>query len=201
MTAADAARISLHAILPRSRANGPGTRMVIWFQGCTLGCPACFNPSTHPPSAEWMVSVPDLVKQIVCAADEIEGVSISGGEPLQQAPALMALLQDIRKQTHASVLLFSGYTRLEIDRMPLGPSILGLADVLIAGRYVQRLHDGRGLRGSSNQDVCFLTPRYGPDDLSRIPRTEVRIGATGIVEVTGIRPLDIVPFSSGTKVG
>ena len=37
----------IHAIEPRSRANGPGVRFVVWLQGCTLGCPGCFNPSTH----------------------------------------------------------------------------------------------------------------------------------------------------------
>src|SRR3972149_712339 len=39
--------LRLHALLPRSRANGPGMRAVIWFQGCTRGCPGCFNPETH----------------------------------------------------------------------------------------------------------------------------------------------------------
>ena len=38
---------AIHAIEPRSRANGPGARFVVWLQGCTLGCPGCFNPATH----------------------------------------------------------------------------------------------------------------------------------------------------------
>ena len=41
-------RIRLHAFEPASRANGPGPRAAVWFQGCTLGCPGCFNPDTHP---------------------------------------------------------------------------------------------------------------------------------------------------------
>jgi len=39
--------LRLHAFLPRSRANGPGWRSVVWVQGCSLGCPGCFNPQTH----------------------------------------------------------------------------------------------------------------------------------------------------------
>ena len=39
--------IRVHAVEPRSRANGPGARFVVWFQGCTLGCAGCFNPTTH----------------------------------------------------------------------------------------------------------------------------------------------------------
>ena len=37
----------LHAFIPASRANGPGLRTVVFFQGCTLGCQGCFNPETH----------------------------------------------------------------------------------------------------------------------------------------------------------
>lgn len=193
--------ISLHAILPSSRANGPGVRMVIWFQGCTMGCPACFNPLSHPRARTWVVSIADMLKKIVNATSEVEGVTISGGEPLQQVTALEALLRGIREKTDLSILLFSGYTRVEIERMPLGPSILGMVDVLIAGRYVRSLQCGRGLRGSSNQEVCFLTPRYGPDDISRIPAAEVRIGANGVVEVSGIRPLQIASIPIGKMQG
>ena len=39
--------VRVHATEPRSRANGPGARFVVWMQGCTLGCPGCFNPATH----------------------------------------------------------------------------------------------------------------------------------------------------------
>ena len=31
----------LHALIPASRANGPGLRAVVFFQGCSLGCPKC----------------------------------------------------------------------------------------------------------------------------------------------------------------
>ena len=37
----------LHAFVPASRANGPGLRAVIYFQGCSLQCAGCWNPDTH----------------------------------------------------------------------------------------------------------------------------------------------------------
>ena len=37
----------LHVLIPASRANGPGSRAVLFFQGCSIGCPKCWNPSTH----------------------------------------------------------------------------------------------------------------------------------------------------------
>ena len=37
----------LHAFLPASRANGPGLRAVVYFQGCNLNCAGCWNFLTH----------------------------------------------------------------------------------------------------------------------------------------------------------
>ena len=58
-------RLRLHAFLPRSRANGPGVRAVIWVQGCSLGCPGCFNPQTHAFSGGEVVTVEELFERIV----------------------------------------------------------------------------------------------------------------------------------------
>jgi pyruvate-formate lyase-activating enzyme len=37
----------VHAIMPASRANGPGLRCVVFVQGCNLNCAGCFNPWSH----------------------------------------------------------------------------------------------------------------------------------------------------------
>ena len=77
----------LHALIPASLANGPGLRAVVFFQGCTLACPGCFNPGTHP-FAGTEISVLALAERVVRAYREykLEGVTFSGGEPMQQAP-------------------------------------------------------------------------------------------------------------------
>ncbi|MGD0006352.1 MAG: 4Fe-4S cluster-binding domain-containing protein, partial [Anaerolineaceae bacterium] len=43
--------LNLHHFEPLSLVNGPGKRSVVWVQGCTLNCPGCFNPQTHPAIA------------------------------------------------------------------------------------------------------------------------------------------------------
>ena len=73
--------LNVHAILPRSRANGLGVRTVIWLQGCTLRCPGCFNPGTHSAEPRLLMPEADLLARIIADQHEIEGVSISGGEP------------------------------------------------------------------------------------------------------------------------
>ena len=183
----------LHAMEPRSRANGPGVRTVVWFQGCTLGCVGCFNPATHTPSgvdntdpsANFDTVVAGLAS---AAASGIEGLTLSGGEPMQQMDAAIALLAAARL-AGLSTLMFSGYTIEEIRQLPRGAEALTLLDVLIDGRYRSDLRLGQGLRGSSNQRVHLLSNRYTTRDIDDAPLGEVRIAPNGEVILTGVTPL------------
>ncbi len=180
--------LNLHAILPRSKANGPGDRMVIWFQGCSLGCPGCFNPKTHSPKHRLLVPVERLLRRIHEECTDLDGITISGGEPLEQAPALLKLLRMVAEQTELSVILFSGYTLQEIQATENGPEILCLIDVLISGRFLSELRHPRGLLGSANQEVHYLSERYSPRDLEKTEPAEIRFDADGRISVSGIDP-------------
>ena len=50
----------IHAREPRSRANGPGSRFVVWMQGCTLGCAGCFNPTTHDGAGGREIAIEEI---------------------------------------------------------------------------------------------------------------------------------------------
>ncbi|HEX3474217.1 MAG TPA: 4Fe-4S single cluster domain-containing protein [Kofleriaceae bacterium] len=192
MTAAGSSAVRIHAFEPRSRANGPGARFVVWFQGCTLGCPGCFNPTTHDPGGGRAMPVDELIDELIGelgrARPGIEGVSLSGGEPLQQPEAARALL-DAARGLGLSTLAFSGYTVDEIRGLPGGPDVLARLDVLIDGRYVAPDRLATGLRGSANQRIQLLTGRYTLADVEATPVAEIRIGPTGDVVLTGVDPL------------
>ena len=187
--------LRLHALQPASRANGPGLRCTLWLQGCTLGCPGCFNPETHTADSGQWVEVEALAGRILAlagpaagseAAHRIEGLTISGGEPLQQLPALLHLLRAVRLNSRLGILLFSGYTWDEIQRMPAAGELLGLLDVLIAGRYQANRRFGQGLLGSTNQSLHLLTGRYTLAELQSVPEAEVFITPDGQVIFSGI---------------
>jgi len=129
-----------------------------------------------------------LVERLIADAPAIEGITISGGEPLQQSDALLRLLSAVRMHTTLSVLLFSGYTLREIRPMPHGPQILAHVDVLIAGRYVQTSRLAHDLRGSANKTVHLLTDRYTLEDIEHVPLAEVWIDAQGHISISGIAP-------------
>lgn len=185
------APIQLHAVIDRSRANGPGQRLAIWFQGCSLGCAGCFNPATHPVGGE-IIDAADLVARALAQGDAIEGVTVSGGEPFEQPDGLLALARGLRRRAPGlSILVFSGFTRQEIERKPLGPAILSAIDVLVDGRFVERRLLGRGLRGSDNQRIHLLTGRYTLDQIEATPTGEVVIDPDGTARVTGVAPIDL----------
>jgi anaerobic ribonucleoside-triphosphate reductase activating protein len=182
--------LRVHDFVPLSRANGPGRRAVLWVQGCTLRCPGCFNPQTHDSEGGEPVPVEALVERLV-ALEGIEGLSISGGEPLQQLEPLLKLLQRLRQESALSILIFTGYTWEEIERLPGAEALLACADVLIAGRYDagQRVAGSSGLRSSANQSVHLLTDRYTIDDLSAVPAAELIVTPEGEITLSGVDPL------------
>lgn len=181
--------IRIHRFEPASRSNGPGMRAVLWVQGCSLGCPGCFNPETHDPRGGEKQTVEQVVERIIALQDQIEGLTISGGEPAHQHRALSHLLKQVREKTHLSILVFTGYDWSELQRFPGIDNFLAQIDVLIAGRYDVSRRVAQGLIGSSNKTVHFLTDRYTSKDLEAIPQAEVIVSPDGEIILSGIDPL------------
>jgi anaerobic ribonucleoside-triphosphate reductase activating protein len=183
--------LRIHAFRPCSRVNGPGRRAVLWVQGCSLRCPGCFNPETHPFEGGQVVSVEALGQRLMDLRDGLEGLTVSGGEPLEQVAGVAALLRRVKAETELSVVMFTGFAWDELERggssSPL--PLLCDVDVLIAGRYDRTQPLGQRLRGSANQTVHLLTNRYTLEDLEVVPPAEVVFTPAGDVVMSGVRPL------------
>lgn len=183
-------QLRIHRFEPASRSNGPGKRAVLWVQGCALGCPGCFNPETHGFDGGQVQPVETVLEMILAVQDGLEGLTLSGGEPLHQHRALARLLKEVKAQTNLSVLVFTGYSWEEIQKLPRVEEFLAQVDVLIAGRYQADQRVAQGLIGSANKVVHCLTNRYTPEDLEQIPQAEVIITPDGEILLSGIDPLD-----------
>ena len=158
------ASIRLHRMIMHTDALGPFSRCAIWLQGCFRECPGCMAPSTRPLDGGTLVPIDELLIQIKTVPD-IEGITISGGEPFMQVDALHELLYRLRKETTLGVIIYSGYYIDELrglNNSKIDAILDSLLDILIDGLYDERLNDGVALRGSSNQTVHFLTERYRP---------------------------------------
>ncbi len=184
--------LRMHHFEPASRANGPGLRAVLWLQGCTLGCPGCFNPKTHPMNGGELATVDNLFEQIRSQEGKIEGLTVSGGEPLLQRPALLDLLRLVRQRLDLSIVVFTGFDWEEVRQMPAIANLLDTIDVLIAGRYREEQRIAHSLTGSSNKTMHFLSQRYSSADFDDIPVAEVilPLESGGQIYLSGIDPLD-----------
>jgi len=175
--------LNLARTLPRSEANGPGERFVVWVQGCPLACAGCWNPDTWSFARRDVRAVSALVADIT-ATTGIEGITFTGGEPFSQARALAKVARSVRAEG-LSVFVFTGYELGELSA-EAQRALLDETDVLVAGRYVEAERvEGLPWRGSRNQRVHFLSARYGDADLAGALDVEVRIEGDGSIKVVG----------------
>jgi anaerobic ribonucleoside-triphosphate reductase activating protein len=152
-------------VVPDTEAEGPGRRFALWVQGCTLHCPSCCNPEMFSAQGGAVMEAEALAARIV-ATPGLEGLSVLGGEPFQQAEAVAEVCARVRRAGR-SVMVYSGYTLEELRALP-GPgaaALLAQTDLLADGRFVREAPEARRRwLGSRNQRLHFLTARYRPDD-------------------------------------
>lgn len=154
--------LRIHQLLPNVTTLGPYKRYAIWIQGCGRQCPGCIAPDAQDPDGGRSMKVENLVKKILRYPDH-EGLTISGGEPFLQAPALCRVIDSIQEERDYGVIIYTGYTLEELqgDDAPEGAAdLLKRTDLLIDGPYIRELNDDASLRGSSNQRILPLTERY-----------------------------------------
>ena len=166
-----------------SKVNGPGVRFVLWTQGCSKGCSECFNPETWSTNIYKELSptqIFELIKNF-----EVDGVTISGGDPLEQEDELLELLMLLSTmRLRKGVILFSGFTRAEISSNFIREQCLKYIDVLIDGRYEKNLKVDFSLRGSSNQEFYFFSNKISSDELSFDQEIEIS-SLEGDIMMTG----------------
>jgi len=139
---------------------GPGIRFAVWFHGCSRDCPGCIAKSMNSSGQFEELSAEALYERVRVSRG-IEGITLSGGEPLEQdCEELTRFLRLVNSDPRRlSVICFTGYL-LEEVRNTSKIAILDYIDVLIDGPYIDSQNDNAGLRGSTNQRIHFLTERY-----------------------------------------
>ncbi|MFQ5736147.1 MAG: 4Fe-4S single cluster domain-containing protein [Thermodesulfobacteriota bacterium] len=183
--------INIHAIIPCSLVNGPGARMVVFFQGCSRNCPGCFNPETHAFGPGELLTAAQILDRLPKAG--IEGITVSGGEPFAQPRGLSSLLGAAREKG-LSTVVYTGFVLSELPAAGAARACLEDIDVLIDGGYEEARTEPTLLaRGSSNQELHFLTSRYRMEDFRMPGKVELTIGRDGVITETGFSQ---IPLSS-----
>jgi anaerobic ribonucleoside-triphosphate reductase activating protein len=143
---------------PAVHVLGPGSRYVLWVQGCEQRCPGCVAENARNMENGKPVGIDALAIEI--ALSKAEGLTISGGEPFLQAKELARMLDIIAEKRDMGVIVYTGYRYEDLMDDTDSKQLLSRIDLLIDGPYVQKLDDGKSLRGSSNQRVIPITDRY-----------------------------------------
>lgn len=136
---------------------GPGKRVAIWVCGCPIRCEGCANPELwkFDESKNIKISVLlDLIEKIV-SENQVDGFTITGGEPFYQGENLHILLAALSKWSE-DILVFTGYYYEQIANKESFDNIA----VLVDGPYIKGRNRGLTLRGSDNQTVRILDRRY-----------------------------------------
>lgn len=176
----------------RCTVLGPGIFATFWVQGCPLRCPGCIAPETLPFRGGERVNVASLADELSSLPD-IEGITFSGGEPTSQAVALVNLIDRIKSKRDLSFMSYSGFTLDYLRRRgtPAQKALIERLDILIDGPYIASRNTGVLWRGSDNQVVHFLSPRYrhlAGEVMNREYRVECEVTADGTIHIMGILP-------------
>jgi anaerobic ribonucleoside-triphosphate reductase activating protein len=137
-------------------ALGPGRRIGIWFQGCSIRCDGCMSRDTWAVARRKM-TVSELLYRVQPWLDEANGITISGGEPFEQPEALMELLEGLRTAADTNVIAYSGSSLEQL--IERHPSILEHIDLLISEPFDSMKAVSAPLFGSANQRATCLTKR------------------------------------------
>jgi anaerobic ribonucleoside-triphosphate reductase activating protein len=131
---------------------GPFKRAVIWTQGCPFRCKNCMTPDSLDINGGFEIDVEKLACKVNSL--DIEGITISGGEPFLQHNELVKFVKKLRKDL--GIIVYTGYLFEEIKDKEL----IKYIDLLIDGKYEEDKNNGIAFRGSYNQKLYFLTDRY-----------------------------------------
>ena len=142
-------------VIEESIVDGPGIRFVLFLQGCRLRCSGCQNPQTWDFDGGTLVPSDEVLARIR-ENPLVHGVTFSGGEPFEQAEALLPLAKELKAQGY-HLMAFSGFTLEQLVQKPECRALLEQLDLLVDGPFIeaQKSLDLR-FRGSRNQRILNM---------------------------------------------
>ena len=145
-------------------ANGIGVRVSLFVSGCNHRCKGCFNSEAWDFNYGKKFDV-NAENEILHVLEKpyIKGLSVLGGEPLQQDSTLLEFLRKVKsKFPNKSIWLYTGYTYEQIK----DKKELDYIDVLVDGKFVEALKDiSLQFRGSSNQRIIDVKKSLDTGDI------------------------------------
>ncbi|MCH3951593.1 MAG: anaerobic ribonucleoside-triphosphate reductase activating protein [Acidaminococcus sp.] len=151
-------KVRIAGVKRHSCVDGPGVRYTLFFQGCPHDCPGCQNMDTHDRNGGMEEDVGDVTADLL-STRYLDGVTLSGGDPLMQ-PEAAAVIAEAAEKAGYPVWLYTGWTWEAILSGSAGNAVkkvLPHITVLVDGPYKAALNTGTTKwRGSSNQRLIWV---------------------------------------------
>lgn len=170
--------IRIAGTVRHSSVDGPGIRYVVFFQGCPHHCPGCQNPDTHDFHAGTETTVQSVLEEL-SQTRFLDGVTLSGGDPLAQAAGAREIARAAHKMG-LSVWVYTGWTFEEILAGEAGEEAkraLREIDILVDGRYVEELnprkHRGQISSGSPGSPLAAQVSTASDNKDRLAPKTQL----------------------------
>ena len=186
-------RIQKYMIVENEHLYGPGRRLLVYLKGCNIHCKGCVNPHLWSFEGGTLISEDEILD--ICVKEKVEGVTLHGGEPLDQADELYKIVKLLKKNGF-TIILFTGYIKKELNKNQL--KIWNLADLVIAGRFqINKRNVNLQFRGSTNQRVYSHNGKYKNYKLMDGHTTAIiTICNNGYSDINGFLTEDIVKLFS-----
>jgi len=141
---------------------GPGIRIGIWFQGCSIRCKGCISKHTWEFDKKYQKTIAQVIDQINYYSEiyNTKSITISGGEPFDQSASLYILLKKLKELKFNDILLYSGY-KFNYLQKNYG-DILKYIDVLIDSPFIESKKTNKIYKGSNNQRMYILNKSLSP---------------------------------------
>lgn len=141
---------------------GPGERLGIWVSGCNRNCRGCANPELQIRKPEHQISLENFKKLVFMLPILPDAITITGGEPFEQAKELALLCEWLSDKVSKDILVYTGYTLQQLkDKGDKDVNLLLLQiAALVDGEYIEELNQGNRIKGSENQTLYVLRSQY-----------------------------------------
>lgn len=110
-------QLHIHSIESFSTLDGPGIRYVIFLQGCSFRCLYCHNPDTWKHEGGKLIETDDLLWEIRRNIEYLRanhgGVTVSGGDPMEQPEATQELFANVQSELGISTCIDTAGYRLD----------------------------------------------------------------------------------------
>jgi anaerobic ribonucleoside-triphosphate reductase activating protein len=145
--------------IPNSLENGEGTRDVIFFAGCSRNCPGCHNKELQNFNFGTDIEIDEIIEIVKKNKPLIDGVTISGGDPIFQYPALLELCKRLKKEGF-NIWVYTG-AEFEDIKQQYGTELFKYIDALVDGPFKQELIEPKlRYRGSNNQRIIHFKDSF-----------------------------------------